>query len=235
VDSSDATVAGYTGVTASGAGYTGTTPAYGSPPASSAANYDAVTADEPATDTAATDYPVTAQTAVPTAQAPAGTAATPADTHRYVDEWEIGPASGLVTAKGAMTIMKNSPNVVFPFTVTGQNGETTIQLDHSYNLENAMVPGDKNPVKVVQADDTSFTFETLPGHFRGPGRTIKFHTLERDGTLYLQQEGVASNNVWDYTLDQGARLTWWYQSQNLKAAIFGGSRDDFPGSFPPTW
>jgi hypothetical protein len=238
MDSSTEAVAGYTGVTATGSGYTGTVPIVAAPSATaSAADYDAVVADTPVANQAAITYPVTARQAVFTeAEGEEFVAPRAADLSRYAYEWDIGPTSPLITAEGAMTIMRNSPNVVFPFEVQGLRGENTIELDHVYNLNNVRLPGDnKNPVQVVQSDPTSFTFLTLPGHFRGPGRTIRFVTVERDGRLLLRQEGTSDAGVVDEVYDVGARLAWRYQADNLRAAIYGGERADFPGGFPISW
>jgi hypothetical protein len=238
MNSSATTVAGYTGVTASGTGYTGTVPVVAAPSAAaSAADYDAVVADDAVNYTATSAYPVTAQRVVFTEEegeifvAPAE-----AEVTRYALEHDIGPTSDLVTPESAMAIMKDSPNVVFPFEVQGLRGERTIEVDRTYNLNNVRTPGDdENPVEVVQSDATSFTFLTLPGHFRGSGRTIRFVTLERDGRLILRQEGTSSAGIIDELYDAGARISWRYQANNLRAAIYGGVREDFPGTFPVFW
>ena len=135
-----------------------------------------------------------------------------------------------------MSIMKESPNVVFPFEVNGRRGERTIQLESVYSLDNVRLPGDRNnPVQVVQSAPTSFTFLTLAGHFRGAGRTIRFATEVRNGRLVLRQEGTSAAGIVDEAIDAGARIAWRYQADNLRAAIFGGQRADFPGSFPISW
>jgi hypothetical protein len=233
-------VAGYSGVTASGAGFTGAAPvATVDVPAPPVSSYDAVVATGATNYPDEAAYPVTARTVVFTeAEGEAFVAPGEDGISRYATEWDIGPTTPLVTPEGAMTIMKDSPNVVFPFDVRGQAGETRIKLNSVYDLNNVRVPGDNgNPVLVVQSDPTSFTFLTLPGHFRGPGRTIKFQTLERDGRLMLRQEAMSEASIGDTVFDQGARLSWYYQASNLRAAIYGGERSDFPGAFPfpATW
>ena len=224
--------AGYTGVTASGAGFTGSVPV--AVPSTEAA-YDTTVAETALPDVSVTAYePVTQRQAVPTAGASEPPAEEEVSTYAY--EWDIGPVSELVTPQGAMTVMKDAPNVVFPFEVRGQNGERTIRTGSVYHLNNVRIPGDDgNPVRVVQSDGTSFTFLTLPGHFRGPGRTIRFTTLERDGRLLLRQEGVSAAGLVDEFYDSGARIAWRYQADNLRAALFGGERADFPGAFPISW
>ncbi|MGW4758180.1 hypothetical protein [Streptomyces chartreusis] len=220
--------AGYTGVTASGVGFTGWVPV--ASPAGEA-DYDTAVAETALPDASVTAYEaVTQQQAVPT-ERPAEE-----EVSTYAYEWDIGPVSELVTPQSAMTVMKDSPNVVFPFEVQGQNGERTIRAGSVYHLNNVRLPGDVgNPVRVVQSDETSFTFLTLPGHFRGPGRTIRFTMAERDGRLLLRQEGVSAAGLVDEIYDSGARIAWRYQADNLRAALFGGERADFPGTFPISW
>ena len=218
-------VAGYSGVTADGAGYTGAATVVSSGydaavPTSAAASYDAVT-----------HYPVTTGPEVVFSEAEGTTivAPTPEELNRYSYEWDVGPTSGLVSPESAMSVMKDSPNVVFPFEVVGQQGEQRILQDSTYDLVGPRGPGDDdNPVLVVQSDATSFTFLTLPGHFRGDGRTIRFQTLARDGRLILRQEGTSGDSLWDSLYDAGAKVSWRQQAMNLRAAIYGGERQSFP-------
>jgi hypothetical protein len=55
-----------------------------------------------------------------------------------------------------------------------------------------------------------------------------FRTLERDGRLVLRQEGTSGAGVWDSLYDAGSKLSWRQQAANLRAAIYGGQRADFP-------
>ena len=48
------------------------------------------------------------------------------------------------------------------------------------------------------------TFLTLPGHFRGPGRTTQFAILGRGGRLILRQVGATSPRISDLACDGGA-------------------------------
>jgi|SoiMethySBSTD1v2_1073268.scaffolds.fasta_scaffold433089_2 hypothetical protein len=227
-----ADIVGYTGVTASGAGYTGSTPAYtgGGSTAIIPTGYDQVIAKDEVTYRQVTEYAVTTSAPGGAAQRPA----VPADAANvYAYEWDIGPTSSTVTPESAMDIMKAVPNVVFPFEVKGRNGERRIQKGSSYDLNSVRWPGDdNNPVEIINEDDTSFTFLTLPGHFRGEGHTIKFTTLDRNGRLVLRQEGISAPGFVDQLLDLGARLSWKYQADNLRAATYGGYRADFPGVWP---
>jgi len=220
-----ADVAGYSGVTADGAGYTGSVPV-------ARTGYDA-TVHSPAIASydATTAYPVTSTTEVTFTDAEGEEFVAPreGEQSRYTYDWDIGPTSDMVSPESAMKIVKDSPNVVFPFEVAGRNGERRILLDSTYDLNGPRGPWDNgNPVLVVGADDTSFTFLTLDGHFRGPGRTITFRTLERDGRLVLRQEGVSGASFWDSLYDAGSKMSWQQQAANLRAAIYGGERADFP-------
>jgi hypothetical protein len=235
--SSTDTIAGYSGVTATGAGYTGTVPIATAPSTTaSAANYDAALSDVPLTSAAKAYHATATQTVFTDDEAEVFVAPNESEFTRYAYEWDIGPTSALVTPQSAMAIIQSSPNVVFPFEVEGLQGERTLQIDRTYNLKNVRLPGDNgNPVLIVQQDATSFTFLTEPGHFRGAGRTIKFQTLDRDGRLVLRQEATSSATVVDELYDFGSRISWRYQADNLRAAIYGGERSDFPGSFPVSW
>jgi hypothetical protein len=69
-------------------------------------------------------------------------------------------------------------------------------------------------------DSTSFSFFTLPGHFRGPGRTIRFTILVRAGRLMLRQVGATSLGIFDMAYDGGAPwLSWRIQAATLRAAL----------------
>jgi hypothetical protein len=149
-------------------------------------------------------------------------APTESELSRYALEWDILPTSDNITAETAMTMLKESPNRIFPFRVEGLGGETQIELDKVYNLNEVRWPGDdEHPVLVIQADATSFTFLTLPGHFRGPGRTIKFTMLERAGRLILRHDGTSGTSVADTINDLGAVGSWRTQADNLRARILG--------------
>jgi hypothetical protein len=140
--------------------------------------------------------------------------------HRYVFEWDLGPASELGTPDSAMAILKAAPDRIFPFRVSGGTG---IELNRVLELDDVRWPRDNgNPVLISQTDSTSFTFLTLPGHFRGPGRTIQFTVLGRDGRLILRQVGATSLGIADMAYDGGAWLSWRIQAATLRAALSGG-------------
>jgi hypothetical protein len=132
-----------------------------------------------------------------------------------------------------MSIIKETPNVIFPFAVVSLSGENGIILGGRYDLRGARHPWDKNnPVQVTESTATSFTFLTGPGHFRGQGHTITFKTFERDGTLYLQQSGTQSFGPIQMLNTIGAKAAWEVQAHNLRVSLYGGHRADFPGFCP---
>jgi hypothetical protein len=137
--------------------------------------------------------------------------------HRYVFEWDIGSASDLGTPDSAMAILKAEPDRIFPFRVRGGTG---IELNRVLDLDDVRWPRDNgNPVIISQADSTSFTFLTLPGHFRGPGRTIQFTVLGREGRLILRQVGATSMGISDIAYDGGAWFSWRTQAATLRASL----------------
>jgi hypothetical protein len=143
-----------------------------------------------------------------------------AKAHRYVFEWDLGPASDLGSPDSAMAVLQSAPDRIFPFRV---NGGVCIELNRVLQLDDVRWPRDNgNPVLVSHADSTSFTFLTLPGHFRGPGRTIQFSVLGRDGRLILRQVGATSLGIADMAYDGGAWFSWRTQAAALRAALSGG-------------
>jgi hypothetical protein len=140
--------------------------------------------------------------------------------HRYVFEWDIGSASDLGTPDTAMAVLQGTPDLIFPFRVTGP----AIAANQVLQLGDVRWPRDNgHPVLISQADSTSFTFLTLPGHFRGPGRTIQFTILGRDGRLILRQIGATSLRVTDMAYDGGAWFSWRTQAATLRATLSGGT------------
>jgi hypothetical protein len=136
--------------------------------------------------------------------------------HRYVFEWDLGPAS--VTPDRAMAVMQAAPDSIFPFSVSGG-----IEPDRVLQLDDVRWPRDNgNPVLISQADSTSFTFLTLPGHFRGPGRTIQFTILARGGRLILRQVGATSLGISDMAYDGGAWFSWRTQAATLRSVLLVG-------------
>jgi hypothetical protein len=141
--------------------------------------------------------------------------------HRYVFEWDLGP-SDVVTPDSAMAVLQAAPDLIFPFRVSGG---PSIELNRILDLDHVRWPRDNgNPVLISQADSTSFTFLTLPGHFRGPGRTIQFAVVGRGGRIVLRQVGATSRAISDLAYDGGAWLSWRSQAAALRAALAHGGQ-----------
>jgi len=150
------------------------------------------------------------------------------DTTTYTFDWQIGPVTQPFMVQNAMTIIQSNPNLIFPFLLQSRYGEQGITLNGVYDLNNVRWLHDNyNPVQVVGVTPTSFTFLSLPGNFRGPGATVTFNTYEKDGYLYLQQVGTSELTLMNLISNKGALLSWEVQAQNLRAALYGGTRHDF--------
>jgi hypothetical protein len=145
---------------------------------------------------------------------------------KYTCTHPVGPITSLVTPETAMDTMKNLPNVVFPFAVVPLSGQQAIDAGASYDLHSAVPWNPYNPVTVIDSSATSFTFLTLPGHFRGPGQTINFTLYADAGTLYLQQTGTSTGGLMNSIYEVGGYLTWDQQASNLSSVLYGGSRAD---------
>jgi RHS repeat-associated protein len=152
----------------------------------------------------------------------------------YSHSWYIGPSSPLVTPEKAMAFFKGNPNLVFPFEVYPLENQKAIVLGAKYDLRSVMFPkfSNNNPVRVFSSGPTSFSFITLPGHFRGPGQFVGFRTFAEGGNLYLEQTGTSEHGFTDWFFDVGAYVAWQQQAENLKALLYGGERADFPGVWP---
>jgi hypothetical protein len=173
----------------------------------------------------------------------------------YRHDWDLGTMTSSVTALRAMTILQGRPNYIFPFTVKGRAGETSIVLGSTYDLINTTGPFNSlwtgsDPVKVIKVSPLSFTFETLAGHHRGPGQTITFETYDRlaeenDGLVqrmhvFLAQYGTyistfshPFSTLFNWGANAGAAGAWALQAHNLRTALgTAGSFESFviPGS-----
>ena len=161
----------------------------------------------------------------------------------YRHDWDLGIMRWDVTPVHAMAIIQNTPNRVFPFTVKGRNGETSIKFGSLYDLINTYGPFDNfllgaDPVVVTAVGATSFTFTTLEGHHRGAGQTITFETYDKIGQdpghhglqysehVYLAQYGtfISSwrhpfSSLFNYAANVGASGAWALQAHNLREAL----------------
>ena len=149
----------------------------------------------------------------------------------YHHEWDIGAVSLTVNAISAMAILQSRPNEIFPFTVKGRSGATSIKRSEVYDLINTIGTFDNwgtgpDPVEVAVVTPTSFRFETLTGHHRGAGRSIAFETIERGGHVWLLQYGTyiwtikhPFSSLFNWGANLGACGAWALQAHNLRAAL----------------
>ncbi len=143
--------------------------------------------------------------------------------YAYVTENLVGRHSDNVNALIAMERFQVDPHTIFPFSVVPLDPSKPFDAGSYYDLQHARFPGDVgNFVRVTQMDPTSFTFTTLEGHFDGPGATIKFETIDRDGKVFLRQTAFAPNVNF---LVAGAaqfgavKWVWPLQAENLAEAL----------------
>jgi hypothetical protein len=119
----------------------------------------------------------------------------------------------------ALAVLQAAPDRIVPFRVSGGLG---IELNRVLQLDDVRWPGDDgNPVRSAKPTARLFTFRTLPGHFRGPGRTIQFTILGRGDRLILRQVGATSPGISDMAYDGGAWFSWRTQAAALRAALAG--------------
>lgn len=149
----------------------------------------------------------------------------------YNHEWDIGSVSATVSAVSAMAALQSKPNDIFPFTVKGRSGATSIKVSEIYDLIDTLGTFDNwgqgpDPVQVSVATPTSFTFTTLSGHHRGSGQTISFETFERGGHLWLRQYGTyiwtikhPFSSLFNWGANLGASGAWALQAHNLRAVL----------------
>jgi hypothetical protein len=149
----------------------------------------------------------------------------------YRHDWEIGPVSTIVTAMAAMGILQSRPNDIFPFTVSGRGGVTSIRLGVIYDLINTVGPLNNmgtgsDPVTVIAVSPLAFTFLTHAEHHRGAGQTISFECYEASGVVKLAQYGtyVSSwshpfTSAFNLGANAGASGAWALQAHNLRLAL----------------
>jgi hypothetical protein len=145
------------------------------------------------------------------------------------------------------------PNDIFPFTVRGRAGETSIRMGSTYDLVDTTGPFNSfwtgaDPVTVTRVGALSFTFTTLAGHHRGAGQTITFETYDRlameddDVTMrmhvYLAQYGTYTrsfshpfSSLFNMGANIGASGAWFLQAHNLRHAL--GTSGEFENAIIP--
>ncbi len=149
----------------------------------------------------------------------------------YRHDWEIGPVSASVTALAAMAILQSRPNDIFPFTVSGRGGISSIRMGTTYDLIDTIGPFDNmgtgsDPVLVIAVSALAFTFLTLAGHHRGVGQMISFECYEAGGIVKLAQYGTYVStwsrpftSAFNLGANAGASGAWALQAHNLRLAL----------------
>jgi hypothetical protein len=105
------------------------------------------------------------------------------------------------------------------FTFTGD--KPSIVEGETINLKGPL--GEKEPVKVVAVNENGFSFESLPGHSEGAGRTIVFRIVPSDsqipGKLNWELRVEAAGHLSKVSLipgaDLGDKLIWQRFDDNL--------------------
>lgn len=142
----------------------------------------------------------------------------------YSHDWDCGPLSTTVSAAAAMSIIISRPNDIFPFKVGHPTLASSITMGATINLMDTIGPSNlglgPDPVRVISVLPTSFTFETLAGHHRGVGQTIRFDTRSVSGRLRLLQSGTFNSaDPRQYAYNTGATGAWALQAHNLRVAV----------------
>jgi hypothetical protein len=158
----------------------------------------------------------------------------------YLKIWDLGNVTSEANARTIMAKLIQAPNIFFPFSVVPLTPSTGITLGGLYDLQDTRFPGDKwNWIQVSSVTDTSFTFTTLPGHFRGPWEEISFYTFEGAGRVFLAQIGTEDGSFMGDIYTWASTATWATQAQNLQNSFYGLAGVDagariplFSGSFP---
>lgn len=117
------------------------------------------------------------------------------DTFTYQTWNEVSSGAQRHKAESVMAALQRDPRRFFPFDI--RSGPKEIVLNGVYNLDPLLGSNYPWVVKVVAVTPTSFTFEvqsTTHPEALPPGSTIEFNTYAApDGSIYLQQSGVARN------------------------------------------
>ena len=149
----------------------------------------------------------------------------------YRHDWDIGPLSSTVTALAAMTILQTRPNDIFPFTVSGRGGATSIRIGIIYDLIDTVGPLNNmgtgsDPVTVIALTPLAFTFLTHAEHHRGAGQKISFECYEAGGIAKLAQYGTYVStwshpftSAFNLAANVGASGAWALQAHNLRLAL----------------
>ena len=148
----------------------------------------------------------------------------PCKTVTYRSVHSIGKASASLTARSAMASFQKGAGKHFSFSVSGcstfTNGGTcslSTFLPDGWARTSTDVAVRTTPTSVkfiVQGDQ----------YFNARGSTITFRTFEKDGTVYLEQHGVAHDPTWEFDIAKSTgviELTWEMQANSLACSVGG--------------
>jgi RHS repeat-associated protein len=101
------------------------------------------------------------------------------------ETWTIGDSSLLSPQDVIMALSLQWD--LWPFNVSGQDGEIVFKEDHSYDLGGAYyLFWQENPIQVTSITPYSMTFLSLPGHSEGAGNEITFcSSRDENGDVWL--------------------------------------------------
>ncbi|WP_147441708.1 hypothetical protein [Mycetocola lacteus] len=142
--------------------------------------------------------------------------------YEYTMDHSLAVSTDQYTAKELMDLFKKYPSEIFPFTVKGPDGgfqdgavfELSKTLGFGWGVETGTV--------AVKTTDTSVKFTVVSdNYFDGPGSTIEFSIIEKDGEFYLRKvadaEKAQATVVAGVTF--GANDTWKKQAENFQSII----------------
>lgn len=145
----------------------------------------------------------------------------------YRGSWPArhGPTCGQI---GVMDVFRNNPAEVFPFPVKGCE-----RLAHGSRCALEAIPLAPHGSGDVRVTSTStsvkFTVES-EGYFQGPGSTIEFTAVDRDGYIYLVKEGTVHNGEVIANLGAeagGSSVQWSIQAENLRRALVAARAEEY--------
>lgn len=139
--------------------------------------------------------------------------------YTYDMEYRIVPAASGHSAKELMDLFKAHPEEILPFIVKGSPGGFRDGEVFELSETLPLVQRDtETGLVAVETTETSVKFTVVSdGYFAGPGSTIEFSIVERDGWLSLRKVADAKQAEHDVASIArfGAGLTWLEQAQNF--------------------
>ncbi len=134
----------------------------------------------------------------------------------YSYTWRIIGRGSTIPPETAMKLVQDDPHSVFPFKIQANTTDARLKIQEGARCILRPLIIRPEPVEIVNVTPTSFTFRTLPGHFRGQGATICFRTLVNTrGRLCVQQTAEFEKKWRNCILDIGSIALWSIQAAKL--------------------